>query len=303
MRAPSSQAPLFLAASLLVVGLSPLGCKPKPSDEQVPGAAPSAAPSTAPDAQSAEALRKKTELLPPAEVQQATNNPEGLPVYDGPTGTVRGVVRAVGDSAPSTSDAVSKAKADCRMAHPMFGKLFREGDERRLADVLVAATGYKAFLPAKRDTVTLNGEGCAWERRTVALMFGQKLNIVAMDRRPYVPEFVGQPSVAQLFAMPNADPVAMVPRKPGRFLLIDSMRLYNRADVFTLTYPTAVVTELDGKFEIQGIPVGKVKVSAFLPATNAVVEAEVEVVAGQPVELSFELPFDAAKQPMPANQP
>ena len=242
---------------------------------------------------SAEAMRQKTELLPPPEVQQASNNPQKLPVYSGPTGTVRGVVRAGGDPAPSTARDLADMKGDCPQARATFGYLFREGSERRLADVLVAVTGYSGYVPAKGDTVTVFGEGCAWNKRTIVMTFGQKLSVVAKDRRPYVPDLMGQKAVAQLFVMPGADPVVLVPRHPGRFLLIDSMRLFNRAEVFALTYPTAQVTGIDGGFEIQGIPVGKAKVSAFLPQTNAVIEREVEVVAGQPVNLDLQLPFDA----------
>ncbi|HSC87599.1 MAG TPA: hypothetical protein VLC09_10030, partial [Polyangiaceae bacterium] len=50
-----------------------------------------------------------------------------------------------------------------------------------------------------------------------------------------------------------------------------------------------------GRFEIQGIPVGKARVSAMLPQTETIVEREIEVVAGQPVELDLELAFSAAE--------
>jgi hypothetical protein len=277
------------AAPLLVTG-----CKSHDAPNAEAGADAAPAVSTAADVGNAEAARKKTEVLPPPEIVAQANNPKGAPTYSGPTATVRGVVRAVGDDAPTVTGHIDTAKPDCPMSRPMFGKLFREGNERRLADVLVAVTGYDVYVKPKAEVVTVEGRGCAWDRRTVAMTFGQRLDVVGADRRPYVPDLLGQTNVAQMFVLPGADAVKLVPRKPGRFLLLDSMRLYNRAEVFVLTYPTAAVTGLDGKFEIQGIPVGKVKVSAYLPQTDAVVEKEVEVVAGQPLDLELELPFDAA---------
>ncbi|HSC87438.1 MAG TPA: hypothetical protein VLC09_09225, partial [Polyangiaceae bacterium] len=185
---------------------------------------------------SAEAMRRKTEVLPPAEVVADTNNPGKLPIHSGPTGTVRGRVRVSGDEAPVASGEIDKARADCQLARPMYGKLFREGNERSLADALVAVTGYEGYVAPKKDTVEIRGNGCAWDRRTVVMTFGQKLDVTAADNRTYVPELVGQTNVAQLFVMPGADPVKLVPRKPGRFLLLDSMRLYSRAEVFVLNY-------------------------------------------------------------------
>jgi hypothetical protein len=52
------------------------------------------------------------------------------------------------------------------------------------------------------------------------------------------------------------------------------------ADVFVLAYATHDVTGLDGQYEIKGVPTGKVKLSAFLPAINKVVEKVIDVREG-----------------------
>lgn len=277
----------------LLGGVLSLACQSKKQD---PGAA-EVTPVASGEAQkpSAEEFRKLSKILPPAELVQSHNNPQGLPKYAGATGTVRGVVRAVGDTAPVTLTELSDVKLDCTTPKSTFGTLFREGKDRALADVLIAVTGYQGYVPTKSDAVLVQGDGCAWQSRTVVLTFGQSLRVAAKDNRPYVPELMGQQMPVQLFAMPGAEPVDLVPRKPGRFLLVDSLRIYNRADVFVLTYPTTAVTGLDGHFEITGIPEGKAKLNAFLPATSAVVEREVEIRSGVPVELSLELPFDSKK--------
>ncbi|MEO6600512.1 MAG: hypothetical protein ABIQ16_11600, partial [Polyangiaceae bacterium] len=49
---------------------------------------------------------------------------------------------------------------------------------------------------------------------------------------------------------------------------------------------------LDGRFVIPRVPVGKVKVSALLPATMVQAEKEVEVHAGELVEVPLVLNFD-----------
>jgi hypothetical protein len=124
--------------------------------------------------------------------------------------------------------------------------------------------------------------------------FGQRLSITGADNQPYVPEILGQPMPAQLFALPTAPPVGLPPKQPGRFKLVDSMRLYNVAELFVLPYATVDVTEIDGKFEITGIPVGKVKINALSPQTGAVDGKEITISADQTTEVNFELSFDKA---------
>ena len=126
------------------------GCSRKEHAEEAAPVA-SAAPSAV---GSAEAMRRKTEFLPPPDVIAQTNNPAKLAPYAGPTGTVRGVLRVSGDEAPDTTRNLADAKADCDLARPTFGKLFREGAERRLADALIAVSGYEGYVvPPNYDSM------------------------------------------------------------------------------------------------------------------------------------------------------
>ncbi|MCH2111086.1 MAG: carboxypeptidase-like regulatory domain-containing protein [Polyangiaceae bacterium] len=220
-------------------------------------------------------------------------NPGNRPPYEGKTGRVVGVIRAAGDPAPYNRQALLAMKSDCDLSRKMFGRLFREGEGRTLADVLVAVTGYDGYIPFKDKKVEVTAKGCAWNSRTIALSYGQYLSISGEDRRAYVPELMGQKMPAQLFILPSAPPVVLPPARPGRFALVDSLRLYNLAEVYVLPYSTTDVTELDGRFEIDGLPLGKMKLNAFLPSTGKVTEREIEIRAGETLELDLELDYKA----------
>jgi hypothetical protein len=220
-------------------------------------------------------------------------NPENKPAYAGPTGIVRGLITATGDAPPVATAHLQQIKGNCPEARETYGRLFREGMLRSLADVLVAVTGYEGYVPAKEPKQVIAARGCAFSTRTVALTFGQTLEIVSKDREAYVPNLLGSRMKAQLLALPGGAGSTVYPTEPGHYMLTDDIKLFMMADVFVVKYSTHDVTGLDGKYEIAGIPVGKARISALLPATGAVVEKDIEIKAGTPLELPLELPFDA----------
>jgi hypothetical protein len=73
------------------------------------------------------------------------------------------------------------------------------------------------------------------------------------------------------------------------------MRLFMLADVLVVKFPTHAVTGLDGRFVIPHVPVGKVSVSALLPATMEQAQKDVEVHAGELVDVTIALAFDRKK--------
>jgi hypothetical protein len=276
-------------------GKKPTGsAEVKPSAGEVQGASSGGTSGAPADKPGAKEAAKIVSALPPADKVLAVVNSGDAKPYAGPTGSVRGIVTATGDKAPDLAEVLAKMDANCDVSRQMFGKLFREGEKRELADVLVAVTEYKGYVPADGVDVPVWGKGCAWESRTIAITYGQRLSIAGVDNRPYVPEILGQPMPAQLFALPTAPPVQLPPQRPGRFKLVDSMRLYNVAELFVLPYRTVAVTRADGQFLIKGIPVGKAKINALLPQTGAVSGQEITIEAGKVTEVNFELTFDAA---------
>jgi hypothetical protein len=100
-----------------------------------------------------------------------------------------------------------------------------------------------------------------------------------------------------MVAPPNADPVHLYPPKPGYFRLIDRLTASPMtADVYVLLHPLHAVTDTNGHYRIDGVPVNtKLTVFARLAAIGETAKKGVEVLAGvvQPVDLT--LSYAAAK--------
>ncbi len=282
---PSPRVSLFGLALLSVIV-----CACGKKHEQVPHAAASAKPTpsvfqaAAPVASGLPAMQ---------ELVSKTVNPENKPAYAGPTGTVRGLITGTGDFPPVATAHLAKIKPPCPEGRETYGHVFREGMMRSLADVLVAVTGYDGYLPAKEAKQTVGARGCAFSTRTIAVTFGQTIDVVSKDGEGYVPNLLGSHMQAQLLALPGGVPSTLYPPEPGHYLLTDDLKVFMMADVFVLKYSTHDVTSLDGRFEIAGIPVGKARLSALLPSTGVVVEKDIEIKAGATLDLPLQLAFDA----------
>jgi hypothetical protein len=264
-------------------------CRSKPTAGPEEGTAPASSAPAAP------------ELHPVASATlEAALNPAHEKPYSGPIGAVRGVIRTSGDPAPDLPEVLAKIPAGkCDDARAFYGKLFREGPNHELGDVLVAVTEYKGFVPAPSDTKTVVARGCAFQSRTIAMTFGQHLGVKNRGNETFIPRLVGAPQAALVVAMPGGDPALLFPPHPGQFLLQDKTHEFALADVYVLKYPTVAVTGLDGVFEIKDIPAGDVLVSAFLPATGERVSAHTKITAGETASLDLTIPFDAAKHQAP----
>jgi hypothetical protein len=173
--------------------------------------------------------------------------------------------------------------------------LFREGADRRVADAFVGVTGYRGFVPASTDVVRVNINGCTFGTRTIGMTFGQRLDVANLEQQPHMPDLVGAPMKALMVSLPKADPIRMYPTRPGRYVLTDAMNIFMYADVLVVKYPTHTVTGLDGKFEISGIPVGEVTVTALLPSVMQTAEKKVTVRDRATTDVRLVIDFDAAK--------
>jgi hypothetical protein len=210
-------------------------------------------------------------------------------------GAVRGTVTVSGDEPPTLQDVAAKIPDTCPRALEMQRKLFRQGLDRSLADVLITVTEYQGFVKPRSDAVRVDAKGCAFDANVTAMVYGQRLEVYSRDNQPYMPRLIGVPSYTLRVAMPGGGPVPVFPPKPGRYLLAEETRDYMRSELYVLNYPTFDVTGLDGAFEITGIPAGKVKVTAFWPALGKVSEQRIEIQAGVTKDLKFEFAFSQSE--------
>ncbi|HEY6077335.1 MAG TPA: hypothetical protein VIW29_00935 [Polyangiaceae bacterium] len=270
--------------SLVCALLSLAACNKKPAEAEGAKPVPSAKQPAAPVASGLPGVTEQVSKVV---------NPKNLPVYSGPTGSVQGVVSATGAPAPVATEHLKRIKGACPEAREAYGHAFREGMMRSLADVLVAVTGYEGYVPEQQPKQTIAARGCAFSTRTIAATFGQTIEVVSKDSETYVPNLLGSKLGAQLFALPGGAGSTLYPQQVGHYILTDDIKVFMMADVFVVAYSTHAVTGLDGRYQITGIPVGKARVSALLPATGAVIEKDVVIEAGKALEVALELPFDA----------
>jgi hypothetical protein len=248
----------------------------------------------------------------PAAKVESKLNPQHLPPYAGPTATLEGVVKVTGDPPAKRDINIPFA---CGEAYATYGKSFRVGSDRTLADAMIAVTRYQGFVPAAGDVHPIKIHGCAYERRTVVLTYGQHLEVFNTDsKESYLPMLVGANMPAQMAAMPRGDAVKLYPSEVGHYLLSDdASHEWMKADVFVVPFPTHAVTGLDGRYRIQRIPPGVVKVSMYAPVVDAQLhpdfgissvtqEREIELKAGETTQLDFTLPYKAPK-PRPKPKP
>ena len=278
---------MMRAAACSLIALALAGCPdPSPTGDTTTGAlASGSAASTASASVSAAA----------SAATSPTASATPPKPYEGPTGTLRGVVKVTGDEPPLTNFRYPK---ECEGAAGVYGKLFRVGQDGQLADAVVTVTHYEGFVPAKSNEVELTIKDCAYSQRTVVLTDGQQLAVRNLDAlTSYIPHLDGARLPATMVAVPRGEPVSLSTRGLGRYWLRDQMgRSFMVAHVFHLPFSTATVTGLDGRYVIEGIPVGKAKLGLMLPMTRDLKTKtqDIEVKEGDNV-FDLTLEFDAAK--------
>lgn len=285
----------LVAGCLVASALATGACAKDKAADTKPGTTPAPSASLRPAASLAGPVASG---LPDPELISSVVNPNKEKAYSGPTGTVRGRVVVKGDKAPEVPQVLAKIPPSCpAAAREAYGKLFREGPGRTLADVLVAVTGYQGYVPERAPAQPVEAKDCFFGTRTLALTFGQRLDVSSKDKETYIPELLGEHGQPQIVATPgNPTPSPLYPTHIGRYVLIDDLKLFMTADVIVVKFATHAVTGLDGRFEISGIPVGPARVNALLPVTGGGAERTVNVEADKPSEeILFEIPFDVAE--------
>ena len=283
-----------LLASMLACLGACKGCNLRPGERYA------AQPPPPPSAPASGGQMKEAEIL-------AFVNPQNLPVYRGPTGSLEGTITMAGDPSP---DVPGLDFQKCPAAKETYQKLFRVGPALSngtapLADALVAVTGYAGFVPERNPARKVTFEHCALDTRTVDMTVGQKLEVTGKDDLLFAPWLTQAPMAALMLASKSTEPVSLYPPKPGYYTLVDRMELsYVRADVYALLQPLHAVTSLDGHYRIDGIPVGTVTVNTRLARLRKEASKSVEVVADAVKTVDLSLEFHAATDtPAPATRP
>jgi hypothetical protein len=231
----------------------------------------------------------------------AAVNPGNLPAYRGPTGSVEGFVLVKGDPSP---DAPTLDFSKCPSAAPNYKRLFREGPARQdgtrpVADAVVAVIGYSGFfLPEQREAKRLTFADCDFPTHAVTLTFGQRLEVENKTRLVFAPMLEEAPSPALMVAPPElrGDPVRIYAPRPGHFTLTDRMGAgYLKTHVYVLLHPLHTVSSVEGKYRIDGVPVGKLEVHARLPQIQAETKQAVEITADAVAKVDLTLTYTAPK--------
>ena len=209
---------------------------------------------------------------------KAMLNPDNLPMYAGPTGSVEGIVRVSGPPAQTTG--LSKATfSQCPDAEKEYGVMFRSGepddggDTRWLADAIVVITGYQGFwVREKNEAVEAQIEGCGFRHRTITMTYGQRLEVKNFTDQFWTPELEPKSPGAMMMAPPhNNDPVKLYPKVAGRHAVVDHDRKYIVNDLMVFRHPLHAVSDMKtGHYRIDGVPVGKVRVTASHPEIPSV---------------------------------
>jgi hypothetical protein len=230
-------------------------------------------------------------------------DPEGFPPYEGPTGSVEGTITVQGPPSPN----VPVNTSQCPAALDTYGKLFREGQPdtpngpRPLADAVVVVIGYTGFyLPEKNDAVKLTiTPSCAYPARTIAITYGQRLDISNRSNLLFAPAIDQSMNVAVMVAPPkeSGEPVRLYPDKAGYFALTDHMEPYVKEDLYVFRHPLHAVSQLSGHYRIDGVPVGKLKVGVHHPTIDADAESPVDVVAGVVAKVDLTITYKPRPRP------
>lgn len=232
----------------------------------------------------------------PGGSQSSSGSPAAAAVRPvGDTGTVEGTITMEGDPAPVQPGLAERVPTECPNALAAYNLLFREGTGRKVADVFVGVTGYSGAAAEKAAPVQVSARGCTWDRRTYGLTAKQYLQVKSADSLPYLPQLFGANAGASLVAVPGGSAVSVYPHKgAGMYLLVDQMRNFTQATVLVVKFSTFDVTGLDGKFRIEGVPVGTSKLSAYLPTVNLRSEQSITVSKDKTTQIDVKLRFDAA---------
>lgn len=221
------------------------------------------------------------------------------PAYSGPVGRVEGRVVLKGDPPPDVPFK-GTPRANCPKARELSAKLFRVDANGGLLDAIVGVTEYAGAPALPTEPVVIQVKDCVFVQRTYVAAKTQDFEVFNRDPESYLPHLEGARAPSLNVAVPGTR-TPLHTRGPGRYTLIDDLKHeWMRADVFVFAYRTHAVTRAEGRFVIEGIPVGKSKLSVVHPSIGRTVDKAIEIKEGETLTVDVEMPFDKTKDVRPA---
>lgn len=298
---------------VLLACLGLVACKEGPPKLEG-GPTPTAAPVASEEApELGQAPSPKTSVEPPSEKfplsdQQIAQivNPGNATEYTGPTGVVEGTITVKGD-APAMRTFMTLPKDCVISANSIYAPAYRAGPKGELADALVAVIGVQGFVRPSREDKVVTIKNCAIEPTVIDVSFGQRLMVANADPMPYMPQIPDKMVIRRL-ALKDMSPVPILLTQTGAIGMTWLAGAMPGTEVPTVTLfvlPNALhqVTQLDGKYRITGIPVGKAKVTATHLGMNEALK-DVTIEAGKSLKVDLVLEYKnptAAAAPKPSS--
>ena len=152
---------------------------------------------------------------------------------------------------------------------------------------------YQGFVRSQAPVVPVASKDCTRGARAFAVMLGQGLAVKNENSFMMFPELRGAAEAPLLAAMPGGDPVTLYPTKLGLYELRDASHVFLAARVFAFLYPTTAVTDVAGRYRIDGVPVGKARLDALWALDQPSVGADIELAAGQVLTVDLTLSYAA----------
>ncbi len=221
-------------------------------------------------------------------------NPSHATEYTGPTGVVEGVVRVTGD--PARMRQFIPLPKPCEAAVPIHGPDYRAGPGGELADALVAVIKTSGYVRPSRADKVVTIKQCSITPTLIDLSVGQRLLVANDDDSPYTPNLPTRKIITRL-AIKGMSPVPLFLTTPAAYAMTWLPGALPGADVPTATVfvlPNALhmTTDLDGKFRVAGVPVGKARLVVShlgMPEFGK----DIEIKAGEVVKIDAPMTYRA----------
>ena len=210
------------------------------------------------------------------------------------TGSIVGTVTLIG-RAPAPQPINMSFDPVCASAHkkPVYTQDVELGPNGALENVVVFLSSglpHTAFVPPSRPAV-LDQRGCMFEPHVLAVMVGQKLQILNSDKTPHGVHVLARNNEQwNRFQPAGAAPIVTSFSHPEVAIPVDCswhpFHFWMKAYIAVLSNPYFQVTSQDGRFALEGLPQGTYTIEAW-QEKYGILKRQVMIHTGQTTTLDF----------------